>query len=567
MREDILDGIYKKLENIREEIADKIDAIKASKESYIFSILETKDEISLEVTPEIEELETKKNDYLESGKLIINSITTTEKRLSEIKKVLAYNPSMEPFDSFTKSIIEVCRFKDMRGFHKKWDGIASKIKVKYPVSINKWETTEKKIEDAQNMVLNCDFSIYDGDEKINFVQSMKKVFTEVKESFDSHFDFLTTALPVCTEGLKITHAKINEAKDKCIEKKITETAARLDEFDEAIDNLIMRLDKLDEIEELYLEYKKTKSSVVLEKLVSEISLLPEISTRDLKLLSYKPGEKAPISIEEPPEEETEIEKPMENIKEVEIDSDYFRRPETTRIICFLGTDTNSIVSDINYYFDKTAKIKVLEKISTIFNILFSSRDYISKSGGDPNDSTSKKTLTLLDTPFNFTYRRYGEGKDKFRIHAIKRHSKLLEDLKFGEGNIIFFGAVGPNDDNEKWKAYDRVGSRAVDISNGKKTKLQPTFDYIEHITRGYIPKSLLSDNDKAILAAGKFSSVLKGNIERSIEQQKYILYDVLDDTSKENVKTWLSDYFIEQTNKLFEIKDMLKTLKEGNTLD
>ena len=45
------------------------------------------------------------------------------------------------------------------------------------------------------------------------------------------------------------------------------------------------------------------------------------------------------------------------------------------------------------------------------------------------------------------------------------------------------------------------------------------------------------------------------------------IYDVLDDTSKENVKTWLSNYFIEQTNKLFEIKDMLKTLKEGNTLD
>ena len=60
MREDILDGIYKKLESIRDEIADKIDAVKVSKESYIFNILETKDEISLEDTPEIEALEAKK---------------------------------------------------------------------------------------------------------------------------------------------------------------------------------------------------------------------------------------------------------------------------------------------------------------------------------------------------------------------------------------------------------------------------------------------------------------------------------------------------------------------------
>ena len=81
------------------------------------------------------------------------------------------------------------------------------------------------------------------------------------------------------------------------------------------------------------------------------------------------------------------------------------------------------------------------------------------------------------------------------------------------------------------------------------------FDFIEHITRGYIPKKLFSDEDIKKSEKGMFLSKLKGNIDMSIEHGRFVLYDLLDDSTKSNVKKYLDDYFIKQTNMLFEIKD------------
>ena len=139
-------------------------------------------------------------------------------------------------------------------------------------------------------------------------------------------------------------------------------------------------------------------------------------------------------------------------------------------------------------------------------------------------------------------------------------------MGYGSGKIVFFGAIGVNDDKLKSDAYSRLGKRAIEerSDRGKTAKLRPNFDYIEHITRRYIPVKLLSDEDKSTINYIGFNGKTKGSIDTIIENKKYVLYDLLDEQSKKNVKDYLDEYFINQTTMLFDIID---DYKKGNTLD
>ena len=413
--------------------------------------------------------------------------------------------------------------------------------------------------DSNNPLFNAKLSYA---EKQKIINETKEYLIPIYNFYQKSVEFFKKLITYFESNIDNKKKRIEFIKKEEHDKKINEAENVIYKAKEHKSDLDSILLSMEHARKLYEELKDNEDENVLHELTDVLLNISAISQHDSKILTYKSTTKETPKEQPKKEEKNEI---KETVKVKEIDSDYFRRKDTVRIICFLG-EGNPIMDDINNYYDKPAKIQTLEKISNIFNQLFSSPAHIARTGGDPSGATSKKTLTLLDPPYNFTYRRYGEKRGIYRLHAIKRHSNLLEELGYGSGDIVFFGSIGPNDDNEKKFAYNRLGSRAVDVANGKKTKLQPSFNNIEHITRGYIPISLLSDEDKEKLKKSGFSCKLPGGIEQTIEDSKYILFESLDNTSKNNVKKWLEDYFIEQTNKLFEMKDSLEKLK-GETLD
>ena len=92
--------------------------------------------------------------------------------------------------------------------------------------------------------------------------------------------------------------------------------------------------------------------------------------------------------------------------------------------------------------------------------------------------------------------------------------------------------------------------------------MEPGFDYIEHITRGYVPYSLLSLQDKKRVLEGKFSSKDgKTGKDRSIGKINYFLFDCLDFVSKQNVADYLNNYFSAQSKYMFSLMDENEKIK------
>ena len=396
------------------------------------------------------------------------------------------------------------------------------------------------------------------------VKDIKDLIRLNKSFFDKTITYLESSMTFLNSPT-VNDDLYNKEMEK-IESKKDEINAKISEYNSQIDISKKNVILIDKIYKLYDQYIQTKNENLLNDLLSELSNFKLISQRNIKLTTY---EKEDIPVEEVDEEKPVIEdKPINvNIPKV-LDNDYFRFPDTKCIVCFLGDEDDTIKKDIEKHFDNSNRKSVLDELNSIFTSLALYEDYIRDKGSKPWNKSVKKTQALLKAPFDFEYRRYGVSRDCFRIHAITRYSTLLQELGYGSGKIMFFGAVGVNDCKEKTDAYKRLGSRAIEqlSNNGDVHILRPNFDYIEHITRGYIPVSLLSENDKELKKNGKFSGLHKGCIERAIEHSKYILYDALDDTSKENVKKYLDDYFIKQTTMLFNLlKDYAKDNSNNQT--
>ena len=276
----------------------------------------------------------------------------------------------------------------------------------------------------------------------------------------------------------------------------------------------------------------------------------------------KKEEKEEVLEEIPVVEEVKL--PTEvTVKELK-DPDYFKKPETQNIICFLGEDGDNIFEDLNDHFDNSNRSYILYELVSLFNILYKNKDYTGKTGGNPKYFSSPKVRAYL-TRLGFNYMRFGVGKAQYRIHAIYKDSELLKKIGYGTGRVVFFGALGVNDDNEKTGAYERIARRGI-LNTGNTVKLQPNFDYIYHIMDGYIPASFLSEADKQKGFMGDFTGVIKGTkTKKAIENLKYVHYDILDSISQANVKKYLDDYFEKQSEITFDTINEYKSRKK-NTL-
>ena len=572
MKEGILAQAIEKLKNTKQEIIDKINSYEEEIRNYKNSNKELDDNLSVEVYNEKTE---KWINSLKSCDTVKREILDLEAFIKEqkgvVSNVLNYNLNFGDLDHFFDMVLDIDGF-DVQNFYAECSNISKATMIKFPFKASDIADFNKSrgfiLVKADYMVKQ---RIHFGQANPNKLATAKEIIQMLKNSkimkfHDTLIKYFSDNLKRVDSIAKENAEKIQEIRDSEISRRKEEVNNNIKEIERKIDECKKSLVSIGEAYDLYDKYKETGDKEVLLELTAKLADLVIISQRESKILKHEDKEKSEAK-EETPVEEIKKEEVTTEVKT--LDSDYFRRPDTVRIICFLGTEDDSIINDIENYFDKSIRHKVLERMDSIFNTLFQDKKHIARAGGDPDGTTSKKTLKLLDPPLDFTYRRYAEGGDKFRIHAIRRYSKLLQDFGYGEGNIVFFGAVGPNKSiNEKRSTYNRLGRRAVEEigSKGNITKLAPSFDYIEHITRGYIPISLLSENDIEKLKNHEFNKALPGNIEQTIDNNKYVLFESLDSTSKASVKKWLDDYFIEQTNKLFEIKDMYMKLK-GTTLD
>ena len=290
-----------------------------------------------------------------------------------------------------------------------------------------------------------------------------------------------------------------------------------------------------------------------------------------------------------PKEET-ADEPVEEEPTVALnidDRDYFvndgKRPVTQNIFCFPGIEIDKKLKKDRYkdtiytdfgIFDPSMRKRVYGGLIEVFNQLHKNKDYETKQGGEPKYFSKKIVKSLKD--LGFKYIRPGVSQADYRIHAITRESAFLAKLGYGTGKITFIGAIGPNDDNEKDTTYQRNASRVIDHLEVNPV-LQSSFDYIEHITRGYIPKEFFSKSDQDKAFGGKFngdtkeSGVINGRKtiytrkkaegKKYTDEHYYAYYTVLDKATIENVNSWLYNYFAKNSELMFDIYDNYKKLE------
>lgn len=446
-------------------------------------------------------------------------------------------------------------------------GYLSKIKVPF---------TKKEIDDmnkkAGEIIASCyqlkfGMATIPQSQKKIIIDSIKEKLAIARNIYDKSVVFasnISTSIDKIIKELEDTIKRIQERERL---KRQLEIKNNIDSLTDKIQESEEKIKTIENIKKLYAEYQETNSHDTLNLLTNGLVNLSVLTSRNAKIITYIEKEK------ETEKEKPELEENKEQKEEIiyELDSDYFRRSSTKHIICFLGDKDNGILDDIDNHFDGKSKLAVLTEMENLFNFLYmhetDSDNYV-ETGGNPK-YFSDKLAQALTKSLDFSYRRFGVSKDQYRIHAIVRHSDLLNELGYGTGNIVFFGAVGVNDTSKKSEAYHRIGSRAIESlsTGGGAPKLRKNFDYIEHIIKKQIPFDLLSEEDKNNKKMGNFNGKIKGTkTDKSYENMKYFYYDVLDDTSKRNVKKYLDDYFLSQTNTMFEILDERKKLK-GDTLD
>ena len=569
-RELMLAEALKKIKGLKTELVDKIKAYREEIERYKESNKELEDNLSVEVynaetDKEINNIKTCE-EYKEAYTDILNHVKAQRERINEI---LNFSININNIDNFFDLVTKLNAYEAQEVYNdcsKLSKQTTVKLTIKPSDIVNFNNVRGSIVFIADTILTKGAYFEIDYSKKLEEASKIKGILRkpEAKNFVDTLIKFLSDNLKEIDQISKRSGEKIQAIRDREIKKRKDEINSNINELERKIEECKGSLETIEKIFELYEAYKETEDKSTLYKLTNELTNLVVISQREAKLMTYEPTEKEK-EVEEAPKVE---EKSLEEIKPVELDNDYFRNKDTNYIVCFLGEEGDTINEDINNHFDKSKVKPVLSELFTLFTVLTTTNDYIKDKGGNPHEGSSKKALSLLRSPLDFAYKRFGVRNDKFRIHAISRNSSLLKELGFGSGNIIFFGAVGVNDDKEKSDAYNRVGKRAIDSLSKKNEapKLRPNFDFIEHITRGYVPKKLFSEGDLEKASRGDFNRRLKGNIEMSIEHGRFVLYSVLDDTTKSNVKKWLEEYFIKQTTTLFEIKSRYEKVS-GNTLD
>lgn len=577
-KELILVDAIRKLQEYKDRTAYEIEQLEKKKQE----LTEVYDELLNEDPKDFE------NEEIRALKEIIKNEESTkddtqelmdifQEEMNFINSLLNYNLKLEGVDKFRMLIGKIKALETENGagvmsksMFSEFQSMEEITGIPFPFSLKDIEKINKTYKEVEMGAVLIDPRGPSMSINLSEEQKMKQA-TQIKQNLMPLYNFYKQLIPYMKLLIVYTdetnehrYERIEEIKRESVEQKRDGIKEIIDEIEEKIKEREKSLETTNNAFELYDTFKETGDQKTLLKLSSLLINSLVLSTRDAKLMTYTPTEKEK-EVEEAPKVE---EKPLEEIKPVELDNDYFRNKDTNYIVCFLGEEGDTINEDINNHFDKSKVKPVLSELFTLFTVLTTTNDYIKDKGGNPHEGSSKKALSLLRSPLDFAYKRFGVRNDKFRIHAISRNSSLLKELGFGSGNIIFFGAVGVNDDKEKSDAYNRVGKRAIDSLSKKNEapKLRPNFDFIEHITRGYVPKKLFSEADLEKASRGDFNRRLKGNIEMSIEHGRFVLYSILDDTTKSNVKKWLEEYFIKQTTTLFEIKSRYEKVS-GNTFD
>lgn len=405
--------------------------------------------------------------------------------------------------------------------------------------------------------------------KLEILNKVKEILGNNDEIINDFLDYLEMLIGnLKKRGEQISNDR-KEFFDKETKRYIEESSRLTDSLFDKKSNISSEIGEVSRASYLYHEYLDNKDENQLKELIELFVRLGVLSQREVGLMTYKKEEK---EIEEKEEKEEDI-KPIEIKEEVkELELEYYLNKETQNIICFLGEQGNDIYDDLYDNFDNNLRPKVLDELVSLFNNLYLNKDPMVPTGIYPFPTESnKKTRLLLKSPFGFTYKRFFTGGKEYRMHTIIRHSKLLEDLGYGSGNIVFFGALGLNQDEAKDVSYSMLGRRAVNkrSSNNGLVILKPSFDYIEHITRGYIPKSLLSVHDKNRINRDFLGTIIIDDkkVDKSLEEGNYIYYYLLDDESKNNVYTYLNKYFMKQSTMMFKFIRENEEIKKGNNLD
>ena len=488
---------------------------------------------------------------------------------NEIDEIINYEVSYGNLMNFCNMIFDT-KINMEDGLYDSVVGLGYISNIKVPFTKREIDDMNKK---AGEIIASCyqlkfGMATIPQTEKKKIIDSIKEKLAIARNIYDKSVVFasnISTSIDKIIKELEITIKRIQERERL---KRQLEIKNNIDSLTDKIQESEEKIKAIENIKKLYAEYQETKSHDTLNLLTNGLVNLSVLTSRNAKIITYIEKEKETNNSNKKVETITTVQEPK---VEHNLDSDYFRRPETKHIICFLGDKENEILDDIDSHFDGKNKLAVLTEMENLFNFLYrheTDNDNYVETGGNPkyfSDKLAQALTKLLD----FSYRRFGVSKDQYRIHAIVRHSDLLNELGYGTGNIVFFGAVGVNDTTKKSDAYHRIGSRAIESlsTGGGVPKLRKNFDYIEHIIKKEIPYDLLSDDDKNRKKMGNFNGKIKGTrVDKAYENMRYFYYDILDDNSKRNVKKYLDDYFLSQTNSMFEILDERKKLK-GDTLD
>lgn len=554
-------------------------------------------------TKEIEEKQSKLNVRMEffeapAGELekLVKEKNTIENRLksaerykvsfaNDKKAILDFlqfvNPlfNVENFAKNIHSLDAICTYTNLDDFLVFMNILAKATGVKFPLSRKDFEMYNLNITKA----LDCLTFHISHLTSISIVQLniIRSELYKILSKYDYNGFHKKLASFINEVCLKLKD-EAHKTEDKITEyvNNIASTKSR--EFNTASDALKERnnnkskvqseIKELESVLELYSTYNNNPSNENLTNLCNLLVKFNAMSSRDAKLIAYekKVAEVATKEEEAKPKEEpkTEISTDIPPL-----DADYFTRPNTQNIICFLGTLGDDILSDIDDQIDNSRKPIIFKELVSMFYKLYHQSNSSIPYGHGPGSSSPRKVLALLDPPLSFIYRKYGVKNDPFRIHTITRHSDLLKRLGYGTGDLIFFGAIGVNDANDKAFTFGRVGNRTIATltRSGAVPILKGEFDTIEHISRGYVPLAFLSVEDRDKKKRGQFNGKFKGtDSEKSIEFGKYVLYDALSDESKENVKKYLDNYFYEQSTKMFDIIkefDNISKAQDGAPLD
>lgn len=559
----ILADAEKRFDAFQDNLYNAAMAAKSSrdskrKEKVIISV----SKLSNEQRQRLDALNKKIRQYKISIKEGKDYLTIQKEQKQCIEKVYSYSPLMDPkifYDSI--SAIEVPNVKE--GLFKILYDYSSLSKIPFPFG-------KKYINDIYNKFMTA-FVLNDTnyDEELNKYRvqiiPLHKNIMKVLGPKEKYIDYYDKTIEFMEDSLDIFNASLDDllAEKEEFKKEIAKQLhiEAVQDENKELQSLKEQYDKLVQIEKLANEYNETGNQKTLNKLGFLLMDLGIITNRDFKYLTHdEPVKYDEITVEDKPEVVEEFQVEDKEPRKLE-DALYFADKDTQTIICFLGKeDRNEILEDLYEYLDKPQREDASAELIRLFNGLYNDKDFITEIGKKPAGTyENRKATVLLDAPYNFEYKRLGKSRDdKYRIHAISRTSDYLKKLGYGSGNIIFFGSVGVNkDDKSKTEAYQRLGKRAVasisDMS-GESSILTPSFDYIEHITRGYVPLDLLSIEDKRKSNDGRFiGRYRENNKSRSIEGGNYVLFDVLSEESQDNVKKYLSNYFLNQSNKMFEI--------------